>query len=275
MEFMNANLGERVKGNPKPVPEVIKEHSKKVSQEDTTVMSADQVKDAKKELVNDSYVKLSFPKRQKLRVDPPLNGQTYCLHSFIPSPGASPDKDGVYGLVKFRGAFPTESEADEWSEHLIRNVDSLNGIYVGYVGREFPLVSNYDYVSEVKEHDLKQKMDKVAREDIKKKQEEEKKTKDEIEKRKEDLIKPPDDDYDKSVEYYTTLRVKRATILYHFDEIEKKKVELKATLEKTVEDLEKFDKEYPEYINQYKSLYEEKLKEVGMTMETTPITKYF
>jgi hypothetical protein len=243
--------------------------------QDFPTLTNEQVQVAKEELVNDSFVKLSFPKKQKLRVDPPLNGQHFCLHSFIPSVGASPDKDGCFGIVKFRGAFPTEKEADEWAEHLIRNVDCLNGIYVGYVGREFPIMAKPSYVNDVKEHDLKQKMDKVVREDIKSKQEEEKKIKQEIEERTANLTKPPEPDYERTIEYYTTLRVKRAQILYTFEQMEKKRKELTEAFDKTIQELEVMDKEYPEYVNQYKEMYEKGLSDVGLTKESNPVYAYF
>ena len=56
-------------------------------------LTEEQTKVAKEALVSKEYISLSFPKTMRLHSDPVLNGQTYCLVSFIPSTGSSPDKD--------------------------------------------------------------------------------------------------------------------------------------------------------------------------------------
>jgi hypothetical protein len=65
---------------------------------------------------------------------------------------ALPEIGGLVG-----GAFGTLEEADSWAEHLIRTVDSLHEIHIGYVGREFPLTLDPIYFSETHEVNLKKK----------------------------------------------------------------------------------------------------------------------
>ena len=107
--------------------------------------------------------------------DPQIPSQIYSLHSFVPSKGSTPDKNGVYGMVKFRGSFSSIQEANERSEYLIRNVDSYNSILTGYVGRPFPLTNNNKkYCTETNEVDVNKTTDEIVSKDIKSKRDEEK-----------------------------------------------------------------------------------------------------
>ena len=132
-----------------------------------SLLQGDELKEAKQELVQKAFVQYKFPKIQRFRVDPPINQQNYySLHSFTPAPGATPDADGCFGVVKFRGAFGNLQEADAWAEHLIRNVDSLHEIHIGYVGKEFPLTLDPLYFNETHEVNMKKKMDSVSKSHI-------------------------------------------------------------------------------------------------------------
>jgi hypothetical protein len=70
-----------------------------------------------------------FARFDRLYADPTIPNQNICLHSFVPAKGASPDQDGVYGMIKIRGVFATEDEANQRAEFLIKNNDSYHKIY--------------------------------------------------------------------------------------------------------------------------------------------------
>ena len=57
--------------------------------------------------------------------------------------------------------------------------------------------------------------------------------------------------------------------------MEKKRKELTEAFDKTIQELEVMDKEYPEYVNQYKEMYEKGLSDVGLTKESNPVYAYF
>ena len=101
--------------------------------------------EAYKELYETSFVE-KFPRFEKLYADPPLPNQVFSLISFVPAKGATPDKDGVFGMVKNRGNFATEQEADMQAEKLIKTVDSYHSILSCYTGRPFPLSKNKKYI---------------------------------------------------------------------------------------------------------------------------------
>ena len=95
--------------------------------------------------------------------------------SFVPSSGAKPDKDQIYGMMKVRGVYATEEEANERADFIIRNVDSYHEIFHCHVGRPFPITINDDYASSVKSIDIRKKTTELISEDIlnKKRQEKE------------------------------------------------------------------------------------------------------
>src|SRR3989344_5398780 len=151
-------------------------------------LSKEEYVEAKTELVKNNYTKLKFPKILKSRADPPLNGQIYHLHSFIPSPEAKPDKDGCFGVIKFRGSFPNMQDANERSELLIRTIDSYNDIFIGFVGKNFPLTLRSDFCLETQEIDVRNKVDEIEKENIKKQREKEQKDIEDIQERERKLL---------------------------------------------------------------------------------------
>jgi len=75
-------------------------------------LSEEQVNEAMVALNNTSFVD-KFPRVERQFADPPIPLQTYGLISFVPSKGASPDKDGVYGFMKMRGNYATQQESND------------------------------------------------------------------------------------------------------------------------------------------------------------------
>jgi hypothetical protein len=242
----------------------------------TPNLNAEETKAAKSELVNSSFVQYKFPKAQRFRVDPPINQMNYySLHSFTPSPGAKPDDDGCFGVVKFRGAFGTLEEADAWAEHLIRSVDSLHEIHIGYVGKEFPLTLDPMYFNETHEINLKKKMDTVAKSHLKAAQEKEKQDIDSLKKREKELLessKQSPEDMKVSLDHYIALKVKCANICLVREETMKKLEAYEKTRAETEAEIADLDKNFPEYAAQAIPTFQKSLEEVGI--KDTPLLKY-
>jgi len=239
-------------------------------------LNSEETKEAKSELVNSTFVQYKFPKAQRFRVDPPINQMNYySLHSFTPAPGAKPDDDGCFGVVKFRGAFGTLDEADAWAEHLIRSVDSLHEIHIGYVGKEFPLTLDPMYFNETHEINLKKKMDTVAKSHLKAAQEKEKQDIDSLKKREKELLdssKQSPEDMKVSLDHYIALKVKCANICLVREETLKKLDAYEKTRAETEAELAELDKNFPEYAAQAIPTFRKSLDEVGI--KDTPLLKY-
>lgn len=232
----------------------------------TRHLTEEEVNDAKKELVNKDYIKLDFPKVIRTRRDPPLAQQNYYMFTFVPSKGARPDVDGCFGVMKQRGTFPTPREAEEWAENLIRGSDSYNENIIGYVGVDFPLTVDSKYCLSTKEVDIRTKMDTVVKDSIKAQRESDKKEMEEIQERRRQLLSDTTEDKKNSVDdldYYITLRVKRANARMLQEECEKKLKECAKTLKSTNAEINKLDEQYPEYAKEYKSKYQSALDAIG------------
>jgi Family of unknown function (DUF5832) len=204
-------------------PKLIK---KKLNDEETN--------NAVQTLVHTNYLRLEFPRRIRMRVDPEIAGQTFCLISFYPSEEAQPDKDGLFGTIKVRGSFNNAAEAVDRAEYLLRNADSYSDYLVAYVGKEYPLTkeSIEKYTQTLTEIDLRRKNDKIARDYIKNKEEEEKRNIQEVEERKNKLLDESKRNLDESkgtverkpkdmLETYIETRVKRLTNRKQKEDLEK------------------------------------------------------
>lgn len=234
-------------------------------------LSEEEVSNAMKELVVKEI--LQFPRIEKNYADPHIPGQLICLHSFVPAKGSSPDKDGVFGMVKCRGVFASEKEADERAEFLVRNVDSYHSIYHSYVGRPFPLSRNSRWVAEVNEIDLKKKMGESIDKDVQDKRADERKAMREIQERekllKEDVSKEIDP-YDR----YTELQVKRAQMSWTYVETIKKLEEYKNIILKARADISSMDSENPDYRDKYVDKYMKAREETGLKSDDGTFMDY-
>lgn len=232
---------------------------------------------AKKELFSKRMSKIQ--REMKSRVDPPINGQYFGLVSFIPSKEAIPDKDGCFGILKFRGAFSNPSEAETWGEHLLRDHDTTAEIDVVHIGKHFPLlVDNTIYCDTTREIDIRKKIDDVAKADIRAKRQQEQKEIDEVTKRQQKLLdKSVEEEKDTTytdIDFYTQLRVKKAQNLSLIDDANKRIEEAKQAIASAEVEINKLDEEYPEYKTQFLDNYTRALAEVGTGIDTNPLIKY-
>lgn len=245
----------------------------------------------KENVIKDFLAK--FPRYDRLYADPTIPNQTICLHSFVPAKGATPDKDGVYGMIKVRGIFATEQEADQRAEFLIKNNDSYHKIYQSYVGRPIPLSHNSKYVSDTKEVDLTNKVTKVMAEDVKEKKQKEKVAVEEIKERERQLLKDnskklsevenkdsktqvlkPEDLEVDDEEKYTTLRVKKAQLVWTYFEHSKKMEELKTLIKKSSQEIEVMDAQNPTLKNVYFEKYKKAREDVNIPVDDNSFIKY-
>jgi len=210
--------------------------------------------------------------------DPPIADQKIVLVSFVPSKTAVPDKDNIYGMMKVRGVFATEQEANDYSENLIRNVDSLHEIYHAWVGRPFPVTTATGFEKELKTIDIRKKTIDLISDDIlsrrredekelKEIQEKEKRLLDESKKAREDL---PADPFDQ----YITEQVKRAQIIWTYRETKKKMDQMKDIVQSSNEAIAKMEAENPDFIHQYREKYMKARRDAGIPDDDESFIRY-
>lgn len=204
-----------------------------------------------------------FPRVDKFYADPTVNSQVYCLHSFVPTKGASPDEHGVYGFVKCRGSFGTQQEADERAEFIIRNVDSFHEVYTSYCGRPFPLSLSKKFVQETKEVDIRNQIVKAVSEDVKAKVMKDKEIKEEIKEKEKKLLEEGTKG-ESTDDRYITLQVKRANLVHVYMNTQKSLEKVKRSILACREEIKSLDSEHPEYKDAYMERYMSARKESGL-----------
>jgi hypothetical protein len=234
-------------------------------------LSEEEVVNAMATLNNTDFTK-KFLSVERRYADPANALQRIGLISFVPAKGATPDSQGIYGFAKLRGNYPTEHEANERAEFLIRNVDSYHQIYHAYVGRPFPLTQSSKYSADTTEIDLRKSMTEAVSLSVKNKKNDERQQIKEIEQReeklKEDCNKEEEDPYD----FYTTLRVKKAQITWTYLETQKKLDEMKDIIIKTREQLVDMEKQDESYAKTYFKKYCDARTESGLSNSTNEDT---
>lgn len=235
----------------------------------------DEETEAAMEALHDKRNVEKYPVVDRMYADPAVPQQTYGIFSFVPSKGATPDKDGFYGFAKIRGCFSTQHEADERVEYLIRNVDSYHKYYTTYVGRPFPCTLSSAHSAESIEVDIRKKATETISENIKQQKADEQKQIREIKDREKQLIddttnKVADDPYD----VYTTLRVKKAQLTFTYLEHQKKMEEVKNILIKTRKEIEDMDKETLDYSQKFYNKYMDARRESGLPATDESFIKY-
>lgn len=225
-------------------------------------------------VLKDNLVK--FSRYDRLYADPQIPNQNICLHSFVPAKGATPDEDGVYGMIKVRGVFSTEQEANERAEFLIKNNDSYHKIYHSYVGRPVPLSHNPKWVGEAKEVDVNNKVSNTLQEDMKEKKQEERKDMKDMKQREKNLledVKKTEEEVDPE-ERYTVLRTKRAQLVWTYIQSLKKVEEMKTLIVNAREAVVKMDADHPEFKDTFFQKYDQARRDAGVPMEDESFIKF-
>lgn len=246
-----------------------------IPERDTRVeITQQQLEELKKEL----NVDIRSYQVDRYYSDPMQVGQKTALVSFVPSAGAKPDKDNIYGMMKVRGVYESELDANNRAEFLIKNVDSYHEIFHCHVGRPFPITDNNRYAHYVQKIDIKNKTTEVISEDIINKRREEKNEVEQIKEREEQLLKAskqaekglPVDEYDE----YITLNVKRAQLLWTYRESMKKFNEMRKGYESAVGRIKELDTAFPDYKHDYMEKYMQARRDSGIPDDQESFVKF-
>ena len=221
---------------------------------------------------------IRFTQVDRHYADPVQMNQKIALISFVPSKGASPDKDGIYGMAKVRGVYATEEEANQRAEYLIKNIDSYHEIYHTHVGRPFPFTNSDKFSFEIKNIDIRQKTTNVICEDILDKKRKEKQEMQEIAEKEKRLLdeskkainNEPRDEFDE----YITENVKRAQLIWTFYETKKKLNQMKETFSKATQRIQELDLLHSDFSLKYKDKYMEARRESGIPDNNDSFIQY-
>lgn len=225
------------------------------------------------DLVVDDLFK-NYPKIEKRMQDPEYNDQKYCLHSFTPSQGAIPDKDGVFGIMKIRGTFKTEDEMRDRTTHLIQNVDAFNRYYEGFVGRPFP-VTNDERYSLVKDFvDVRNKINEVTAANVKKEREKEKKDVEDLRLRQEKLQEAVDEESADPMTQYLENRVRRSHLIYTVTGGRTTLNNYLNSIKKINAWLEEQDAQHPEYKEGFMERFMDARRQVGVSDNDMTLLQY-
>ncbi len=205
-----------------------------------------------------------YGKVERRYADPTIPGQAYSLHSWIPAKGASPNEDGIYGMLKIRGTFSSVQEMNERAEDLIRNHDSYHKIYHGFVGKPMPLTVKSDWSEKVEEIDIQKAVSKTVSDRVKDERAQERKQVQEIRARERNIREAVEEEATDPYEKYTCLRVKKAQVIWGFMEHWKKVGEFREVFEKTLEEIATYDAENPDYAEKYLGRYMEARERAGI-----------
>jgi hypothetical protein len=227
-------------------------------------LAEEQVNEAMVALNNTSLVD-KFPRVERQFADPPIPLQTYGLMSFVPSKGASPDKDGVYGFMKLRGNYATQQESNDRAEYLIRNVDSYHQIFHAYVGRPFPITLDPKYCAKTEEINIRQKATETISEDVKAKRDKEKEDIAAIKQREKALMEQTKENFQVDpYEEYTVLRVKKAQLVWTYDKTLKQLEEMKRNIISTRDKIAEHEQTNPNFGKEYFDRYMQARRDAGI-----------
>lgn len=213
----------------------------------------------------------NYPKFERQYVDPHIPLQTYSLISFVPAKGATPDKDGVFGMAKIRGTYDTQPECSERCHKLIREVDSYHDIHTVYTGRPFPITCDPKFYKNVQQLvNVKDKAQEVISDDVKAKREREREDIEETKRREKALLDAQNKEIpEKPMERYITLHIKKAQLTYTLVDNIKKLTQIKDNILRSREEIKSMDAEYPDFRNEYYDNYMEARKQAGLNNEAT------
>jgi len=235
-------------------------------------LTPEETRTATQDLVNKQVIR-TYPSSERTFADPSIPGQKLCLVSFVPSVDAVPDKDGVYGMIKVRGSYDNEEEADDRAELLIRTVDSYHKIFTAFVGKPFPATTSSKWSADTNEIDIKKKVTEVISKDIKRQRMEEKKEIEDIKDREKKLMEDVEKDFD-PYERYIELRVKKAQLVWTYLETQKKMAEMKESIVKTREEIAELDEEEPSFLSTYREKYMAARRDAGLKDDDASFLSY-
>ena len=217
-----------------------------------------------------------YPKLERQFVDPPIAGQRFGLISFSPSKGATPDKDGFFGFAKLRGHYDSEQEARERSEFVLKTVDSYHPINIYHVGRPVPITVQGDrYSASNTTIDLQNTIKNTISEDVRMKREKEREEIQQMKAREQELVDQRKPDYQPDpFDTYTTLRVKKAQLVWTYDKTQKQLEKIKESIIATRAEIAKMDEENADYSKEHMKRYMDARRAAGIPDEGNTTENY-
>jgi hypothetical protein len=207
-----------------------------------------------------------FPRVDRRYNDDPIPNQIYCVHSFVPALGATPNKHGVFGFVKCRGCYATESDAKARCAHIIKHMDSYNKLYTSFVGSPFRMcVDGSKFSSEKEEIDIKktaiESINKMVKEQRTNEQDEVKT----IKEREENLVQVINDETGDPREVFTMKITHRANLLFALENaIGRLKNEILPCLWTVNNQIREIEADHPDYYPDAVERYNSAREQVGI-----------
>lgn len=217
--------------------------------------------------VNDltsTFVVDNYPRRERFFADPDFNNQIYALFSFVPSMGATPDKDGIFGMAKIRGVTSDLPSADERAEFLIRNIDSCHKVFTTYVGKPFPVTTVSRFSADQNKIDIRKKAIEIVGADIRQKRLDNDREMREMKERENKLLNEQEEKGEDPLERYIVLNVKRAQAIWTYVENMKKLKSILRTIQNSEKEYKDMDAEDLTYKARYRQRYVEARKSSGL-----------
>lgn len=221
-----------------------------------------------------------FRRADRRYVDPELKGQNIALFSFMPSTGATPDSNGIFGFAKIRGVFATEDEAQSVAVSLIQKTDSANKIYWPRVGTPFPVVEptkSERFSAAVDEVNVQAEAKNEISRFIRKAGDEDQRVMEELKAReqqlRDDVAKPISQEVDNPLDRYIILRRKISDNTYVFTETRTKLKQMKTVILKAFEEAQQLAEEHPHVLSEFKERYEESARLSGVDKANDPMAQ--
>lgn len=206
-------------------------------------LTDEQTEDAFKELV------VKFPKIERLPVDPPLAGQNFGLFSFkfLPKP-----VNGVYGFLKFRGAFTSQPEWESHAKSIIRTVDSKHHIWPYQQGRWMPITTNEEFAQETLEVSQQEEIVNIYNQRESDEQKREAQRVREVKSRERQLMtEAQKKELDKTtLDYYAQQVMKVQQLQTWLEQMRKRKRDMLKALKAGRDEMQRVESEHPEYRDQ-------------------------
>ncbi len=206
-------------------------------------LTTEETEAAAKELI------VKFPRVERLPVDPPIAGQNYGLFSFkfLPKP-----VNGVYGFLKFRGAFVSQEDCDKHAENIIRTIDSKHRLWPYGQGRWLPITTNEDFAKEVLEVGQQKELSNIYNQRETDEQKVRAQQVREIKSRERKLIEESRrKEFDNnSMDYYAQQVMKVQQLESWLEHMRKRKRDMLKALTNGHEEVKRIDEVNPEYKNQ-------------------------
>lgn len=217
---------------------------------------------------------LYYKARETVYADPPNKNQIFALFSWQPSSGCTPDKNGVYGMLKIRGTYEDENEMNKRAEYLVAHCDSFNRIYHAKNGIPVPLTLKEEFSKEVKfvrqrddDHDIihaSVEDDKKRDDDIQK----------ELDSRIEKIKKEEKEGVVvESIDEYIQAKVKIAFNMNAIDTMKNQLVQSQKILRNANTLVQKLEEANPEFKDQFMDRFNNARRSIGVKIEDNPDLK--